>query len=319
MGHHRDDAEHYPAEAGEGDPLVKALVSGWFSFEQMGATAGDLLARDLACEWLKRAGYPYDVAYAPPFHDGVNWRLVDPGAYSHVVFVCGPFGNGEPITKFLERFEGCRLVGLNLTMLESLDTWNPFDLLLERDSSATSNPDISFLSRQVPVPVVGVVLIDSQPEYKERDEHELANNAIHRLVASRQMCAVAIDTRLDTNSTGLRTASEVESLIARMDVVLTTRLHGTVLALKNGVPAVVIDPVAGGGKIRRQAETISWPLVFAADSLPDEALGQAFDFCLTEDARVKARECRGRAKTMVQEVRDEFVSSLARSRQMADD
>ena len=298
---------------------MKALVSGWFSFEQMGATAGDLLARDLACEWLECAGYPYDVAHAPPFHDGVNWRLVDPEAYSHVVFVCGPFGNGEPITKFLERFEGCRLVGLNLTMLESLDTWNPFDLLLERDSSATSNPDISFLSPQAPVPVAGVVLIDTQPEYKERDEHELANNAIHRLVTSRQMCAVDIDTRLDTNSTGLRTASEVESLIARMDVVLTTRLHGTVLALKNGVPAVVIDPVAGGGKIRRQAETISWPLVFAADSLPDEALGQAFDFCLTEDARVKARECRGRAKTMVQEVRDEFISSLARSREMADD
>jgi hypothetical protein len=319
MGRHLDDPEHYPADAREGDTLVKALVTGWFSFEQMGATAGDLFARDLACEWLERAGYPYDVALAPPFHEGVNWRLADPRAYSHVVFVCGPFGNGEPLTELLERFDGCCLVGLNLTMLESLDTWNPFDLLLERDSSATSNPDISFLSRQLPVPVVGVVLIDTQPEYKERDAHEVANNAIRRLVASREMSAVVIDTRLDTNSTGLRTASEVESLIARMDVVLTTRLHGTVLALKNGVPAVVVDPVARGGKIRRQAETISWPLVFAADSLPDEALGQAFDFCLTEDARVKARECRGRAKTMVQEVRDEFISSLARSREMADD
>jgi hypothetical protein len=299
--------------------LVKALVTGWFSFEEMGATAGDLLARDLACEWLEGAGYPYDVALAPPFQDGVNWRLVDPKAYSHVVFVCGPFGNGEPVTEFLERFDGRRLVGLNLTMLESLDTWNPFDLLLERDSSATSHPDISFLSREAAVPVVGVVLIDTQPEYKEKDAHEVANNAIHRLVASREMSAVAIDTRLDTNSTGLRTASEVESLIARMDVILTTRLHGTVLALKNGVPAVVVDPVARGGKVRRQAETIGWPLVFAADSLVDEALGQALDYCLTEDARVKARECRGRAISMVQEVRDEFISLLARSRRMAED
>jgi Polysaccharide pyruvyl transferase len=298
---------------------VKALVTGWFSFEQMGATAGDLLARDLACEWLERAGYPYDVALAPPFPDGVDWRLVDPEAYSHVVFVCGPFGNGEPITEFLERFDGRRLVGLNLTMLESLDTWNPFDLLLERDSSATSHPDISFLSRQAPVPVVGLVLIDTQPEYKERDAHEAANDAIRRLVASREVSAVVIDTRLDTNSTGLRTSSEVESLIARMDVVLTTRLHGTVLALKNGVPAVVVDPVVGGGKIRRQAETIGWPLVFSADSLTDRALGLALDYCLTEDARVKARECRGWAESMAQEVRDEFISSLARSRDLAED
>jgi polysaccharide pyruvyl transferase WcaK-like protein len=153
-----------------------------------------------------------------------------------VVFVCGPFGNGAPITELLERFDSCRLVGLNLTMLESLDAWNPFDLLFERDSSATSNPDVSFLSRQVRVPVVGVVLIDTQPEYKERDALKVANSAIHRLVASREMSAVVIDTRLDANSTGLRSASEVESLIARMDVVLTTRLHGTVLSLKNGVP-----------------------------------------------------------------------------------
>jgi hypothetical protein len=28
---------------------VTVLVAGWFSFEQMGATAGDLLARDVAC------------------------------------------------------------------------------------------------------------------------------------------------------------------------------------------------------------------------------------------------------------------------------
>jgi hypothetical protein len=298
---------------------VKALVTGWFSFEQMGATAGDLLVRDLACEWLERSGYSYDVAHAPPFPGGVNWRSADPGAYSHVVFVCGPFGNGAPITELLERFDGCRLVGLNLTMLESLDAWNPFDLLFERDSSATSNPDVSFLSRQVRVPVVGVVLIDTQPEYKERDALKVANSAIRRLVASREMSAVVIDTRLDANSTGLRSASEVESLIARMDVVLTTRLHGTVLALKNGVPAVVVDPVAGGGKIHRQAETIGWPLVFAADRNLDGALGQAFDYCLTEEARIKARECRERAKGMVREVRDKFISSLARAREMAED
>ena len=42
-----------------------------------------------------------------------------------------------------------------------------------------------------------------------------------RLTASRPMAAVRIDTRLDVNATGLRAAAEVESLIARMDVVVT--------------------------------------------------------------------------------------------------
>ena len=60
----------------------------------MGATAGDLLARDVVCRWLRESGVPHDVALAPPFRGGVDWRAVDPRAYRHVVFVCGPFGDG---------------------------------------------------------------------------------------------------------------------------------------------------------------------------------------------------------------------------------
>jgi hypothetical protein len=289
---------------------MKTLVAGWFSFEQMGATAGDLMARDLACDWLERAGHSYDVALAPPFSGGVDWRVVYPESYSHVVFVCGPFGNGWPITEFLPRFAGCRLVGLNLSLLEPLDAWNPFNLLLERDSSARAHPDISFLSRQAKVPVAGIVLIDSQPEYKGKDFHRVANDAIHRFVASREMSVVPIDTQLDTNSTGLRSAAEVESLIARMDLVLTTRLHGMVLALKNGVPALAINSVPAGAKVRRQAETIGWPVVFNTDTLTDEALQEAFDYCLTEEARVRARECSAHAVKKVQGVGDEFLTAL---------
>lgn len=289
---------------------MKALVTGWFSFEQMGATAGDLYARDLVCEWIQETGLAYDVALAPPFEGGVDWRKVEAKDYSHVVFVCGPFGNGWPITEFLPHFAGCRLIGVNLSMLQSLDEWNPFDLLLERDSSATARPDITFLSRQPEVPVVGVVLVDPQKEYRERAMHAVANEAIQRLMSSREVAAVPIDTRLDANRTGLRTPSEVESLIARMDVVVTTRLHGTVLSLKNGVPPLVVDPIAGGAKIRRQAETVGWPVVFTADALTDEALQDAFDYCLTEEARGRALACRERARQMVQGVRDEFVADL---------
>src|SRR5438874_13475502 len=145
---------------------MKTLLAGWFSFEQMGATAGDLMARDIACQWLESAGYSVDVAVAPPFTGGVEWQSVDPSIYEQVVFVCGPFGNGWPITEFLARFSGSRLIGLNLSMLEPLEVWNPFDLLIARDSSAEAHPDVSFVSRQAPVPVVGIVLVHPQTEYK---------------------------------------------------------------------------------------------------------------------------------------------------------
>lgn len=288
---------------------MRTLLAGWFSFEQMGATAGDLMARDLARQWLESAGHRVDVAVAPPFTDGIDWQTAEPSEYSHVVFVCGPFGNGWPVTEFLNRFSGVRLVGLNLSMLEALEVWNPFDLLLERDSSRATRPEIAFYSELPRVPVVGVVLVHAQLEYKS-GLHQAANDAIQRLTASRPMAVVSIDTRLDENATGLRNAMEVESLIARMDIVLTTRLHGLVLALKNGVPAIAIDPIAGGAKIRRQAETIGWPICLNADDISDDAIAQAFEFCQSEEARACARACAERARKEIARIRDEFIAGV---------
>jgi polysaccharide pyruvyl transferase WcaK-like protein len=99
------------------------------------------------------------------------------------------------------------------------------------------------------------------------------------------------------NATGLRNPAEVESLIARMDVVLTTRLHGTVLALKNGVRAIAIDPIAGGAKIQRQTATIGWPLCINADSL-------------TEEARALARKCAENAQRRVKEIHKAFIAAI---------
>jgi hypothetical protein len=280
---------------------MKVLVAGWFSFEEMGATAGDLLARDLVCEWLDEAGRPYDVALAPPFEGGVDWQAVDPDEYSEVVFVCGPFGNGWPLTEVLPRFSSSRLVGVNLTMLEPLEAWNPFDVLLERDSSRTARPDVSFLSRQPKVPVVGVVLVHRQLEY-EGGLHEAAAGAIEHLLESTGAARVDIDTRLDVNAHGLRTAAQVESVIARMDVVVTTRLHGFVLALKNGVPALAIDPIAGGAKVSRQAETLGWPYVLTVDHLAQESLAATFRHCLEPAARAEARAAADRAVAALKSV-----------------
>ena len=286
--------------------ITKVLVAGWFSFEHGHATAGDLLARDVVCEWLAGAGYPYDVAVAPPFRDGIELRDVHPDAYSHAVFVCGPFERKALEAEFLGRFAHCFVVGVNLTMITPLDVWQPFDALFERDSSVAAHADVVFGSARRTVPIVGRCLVE--PYAGALDA--VANAAIARLLERRDAAVVEIDTRLDQNATGLRTASEVESLVARMDVVVTTRLHGMVLALKNGVPVVAIDPEAGGAKIKRQAATVAWPVIFTADRVTDEVLERAFDYCLTDDARVKARACGRRAADMVAAMRGDFVRAL---------
>jgi polysaccharide pyruvyl transferase len=287
-------------------------VAGWFSFERMGATAGDLLARDVVCRWLRERGVPYDVALAPPFRGGVDWRAVDPRDYRHVVFVCGPFGDGWPLTEFLPRFAGCRLIGLNLSMLQPLDDWNPFDLLIERDSSRAARPDLAFLSERPLVPVAGLVRVHPQEEYGGRSAHEEAEGLVDALLASAGLAVIPIDTRLDENATGLETPAEVESAIARVDVVVTTRLHGLVLALKNGVPALAVDPIRGGAKICRQAGALGWPYAFAVDTVSPAALREGLEQCLRPEAAAQAAAVAARGRAALAPVRDAFLAELTR-------
>jgi Polysaccharide pyruvyl transferase len=288
------------------------LVAGWFSWPAAAATAGDLLARDVACKWLERAGREYDVANASPFGLGVDWREVDPAGYSDLVFVCGPVGPAySALEQLLRRFPASRHIGLDLTMIAPLSEWNPFDFLFERDSTRGANPDLALVAAEPGVPVIGVVLVEPYTaEFPDRDRQDAARGAVGSLLASVPAARVSIDTRLDVNQTQLRTPGEVESLIARMDAIVTTRLHGLVLALKNGVPALAIDPVSGGSKIKRQAEVLDWPAVRTADRLEQDDLRTALQFCLSEEGRRVARRCAELGVTRLESLRDEFVAVL---------
>ncbi len=286
---------------------MRALVGGCFSFENGHATAGDLLACELVCDWLREAGMDFDVARVPGLGDGgLDWATADPAAYSHVVYVCGPFERGELEMGFLLRFAGSRLVGVDLSMLAPLADWNPFDLLIERDSDRTANPDITFASTRPRAPVVGVCLVEDYPGAAVSE----ANAAIERLLAASAVARIDIDTRLDENRTGLRTAAEVESVLAHMDAVVTTRLHGMVLSLKNGVPVVAIDPQPGGAKVQRQAQVLDWPAALPVDAATDPALRAALDYCLSDGGRERARECGRRAARRVDELRTSFVAAF---------
>jgi hypothetical protein len=285
---------------------VKALVAGWFSYQNSDYTAGDLLARDVVVEWLTELGIPSDAAMSPSVENGIDLRQAHASDYSLVVFVCGPFMRNSWEAQFLAQFADAFVIGVNLSLPLPLEEWNPFDVLLERDSGRTARPDIVLLSHSTLVPVVGVCLVEP---YDEADVPR-ANEFVNRLVRSREMAVVPIDTRLDVNSTGLRTPGEIESLIARLDAVITTRLHGTVLSIRNGVPPLVIDPEPGGGRIRRQAESLGWPIVYTVDLLEDVTLSVALDKCLSLEGRQLARSCAGVAVDKLQGLKSQFAASL---------
>jgi hypothetical protein len=300
-----------------GPPRVekRALAAGLFSFPTHGATAGDLIACQVICEWLTDAGMEYEVAFAPPFTGGRDWRGLDPRDYSHVVWICGPLGKRtEVFSRLKRRFPSGtrRWIGVNLSMTDPVEEWNPFDVLLERDSNRNERPDLAFASERQRVPVVGLVQVEPfTPLFPDRDRQEDARAAVRRLAYARPAAVVEIDTRLDIeNASGLRTPAEVETLIARMEVVVTTRLHGLALALMNGVPAVAVDPVAGGDKITAQARAVDWPCAFAVDDASDDVLGEALNFALSSEGRARARASAERAKQSVEGLRREFLDAL---------
>jgi hypothetical protein len=236
---------------------------------------------------------------------------VDPRDFHRVVFVCGPIGNGPPINEFLDRFAHARRFALDVTLLQPGDEWRPFEWVVERDGSDRVNADITFAARAYDAPVVGVVLVGPQAEYPA-NRHGQVEAAFGELIAKRGATAVSIDTRLDVNAGGLKTAANVESLIARMDLVLTTRLHGAVLALRRGVPPVVVDSVPGGSKVLAQMRQVGWPLAFDVADLDQSALAEAFDFALTDKARELARETALAAAQQVEDVRREFITAVTR-------
>src|ERR1044071_5486885 len=103
------------------------LVAGWLSFASYRTGAGDVLAIEVVCRWLREANEVFDVAARTPIVSGsnnVDWREMDPARYTDVIFVGGPIGQGSECAEFLRRFSDARLTGINVSMLEPLDRWN---------------------------------------------------------------------------------------------------------------------------------------------------------------------------------------------------
>ncbi|MFB9070447.1 polysaccharide pyruvyl transferase family protein [Citricoccus parietis] len=82
---------------------------------------------------------------------------------------------------------------------------------------------------------------------------------------------------------------QLQSVIRRLDAVVTMRMHGLVLALRAGVPALALDPVEGGGKVTAQARALGWPAVLSAAAVSVSALDHQLAWCLSE-GRTLARQ-----------------------------
>ena len=270
---------------------VRVLVTGWSGVLHGEATAGDVLSMQAVSDALTGAGIACDTGWSavmcPP--GGLRLDDADPADFTHLVWACGPL-SGEPVVQTARRFAGCRRIAVGVSVLDPGEAAvTAFDVVLARDTSGTGGlVDLAARPASAGVPVVGVFLSGGQQEYADRRRHDDVNDALGRWLGSGDLARLSLDTRLDPRDWRLAaTPGQVESVVRRLDVVVTTRLHGLVLALKNGVPAVAVDPVAGGAKVTAQARAWDWP-VLAADGLTDAALDAALAWSLSSAGRDSA-------------------------------
>jgi len=291
---HATPSDHPTRDSPTDDPRGRVLVTGWFSVPDGEITAGDLLARDAAVADLRALGEPFDVAMTRTFAsaDGgsVDLELVDPGRYDVVLWVCGP-ARGRQLQRVADRFPRARLVGVDVSVVDGLA---PLHAALARDGAGEPRPDTSLLVPVPRVPVIGLCAAHPQHEYGDRQRHDVVHDVVLPALVSAPgadgpPAVVPFDTRLATGEPHVpSTAAQVEALVRRFDVVVSSRLHGVVLALKNGVPVLALDPVEGGAKVAAQGRALGWPVLLPHEVTADRVHDQ-LAWALTEEAREAAR------------------------------
>ncbi|MEU5089902.1 polysaccharide pyruvyl transferase family protein [Streptomyces sp. NPDC021356] len=274
------------------------LLTGWFSFPDGEATAGDVLALHRVEDVLRRAGLAYDVAWSPGFRpDALHLEDVTARRYGYLVFVCGPL-HGPQVEELHRRFAHCGRIAVGTSVLDpDSPAVTGFHRVLARDAPAAGPAlDLAAGAPALPArPVVGVVLTHGQHEYGAARRHGAVAEAVTSWLAGKDCARLELETRLDRHDWRLcATPAQLESVLLRLDLVVTDRLHGLVLALRAGTPALAVDPVDGGAKVSAQARACGWPALVPAERLEGAGAGELdrwWGWCLTS-GRVAARQLR---------------------------
>jgi Polysaccharide pyruvyl transferase len=132
-----------------------------------------------------------------------------------------------------------------------------------------------------------VILVSGQGEYGDRRRHDAVTAGLTAWLGTVPCAPLMLDTRLDSRDWRLcSTAEAFTALVSRLDIVVTTRLHGLVLALGSGIPVLAVDPVAGTGKVTAQARAWHWPAILAAeDAAERRLLARHWNWCLSGRGR----------------------------------
>lgn len=236
-----------------------------------GATIGDLQAVDNLSDALTAKGCAHQIITNPSL--ALPHRLV-PDLFDlrkkiqKIVFVCGPLVHNRELVDFLSIHRKSKKIAVGVSVVSHQRRMSElFDAVIARDGTEDPFFDIAVTEFKPPrlpeerLGKVGLCLRGPQSEYgRDTCESQKAESLLRLLISELGLKMVDIDTVIRPENR----ADEIIQKFRDVDMVLTTRLHGSLFGLSEGKPILAIDQIAGGAKVSSFLKKIEWPYIFQA-------------------------------------------------------
>jgi hypothetical protein len=254
-------------------------------------TIGDLMAVYNVALSLRRFVSHVDVAWHGNLFElnacRVDFDAIDRQGYDAVVYVCGPITRGHK--KFFAGFPSTKKIAVGVSVTSGADPLTFIDAVYARDSESNRSFDLALADIGYPhfkagVDVrddrVAVCLVGGQAEYGNDDGHERAAALGEQASAGRK--TVPVQTLLDQTRP---IPASVEIDLQCASSLITTRMHGALLAIYHGVPVVSVDQIRGGAKVTRIVSQLEWPVFNAWTATPEQLTEELDKFQRSYPAR----------------------------------
>lgn len=257
----------------------RRILVAWYGTFSGHGTIGDL--RSLEAVAANLVGVGHEVLHATaaelnlPGAQRVDWRTIDPSSLDAVLFVCGPILRFHPWTQDLfAHFASTHLAGVGVSLLPADDAnhSHPFDCVFARQGGPARYGDVAIVApnaarrRNKPARaerVIGVALRGLQGEYgEERCLWQETEAIVQRiLTAAAESGPVRVVTIENHLTRAAIPADAIEAQYGDCDLILTSRFHGAIAAIRQGVPFIAIDQISGGAKVYDLLADLGWPYV----------------------------------------------------------
>ncbi len=270
----------------------KRIALAWWESVRSGwGTVGDFYAIGNVRRRLMQQGADVDVlwdlAWPEEGVETVSRQEAASRRYDTVAFVCGPLVQREEFQQLMDVFRDTRKVAVGVSVIAGNEQATAlFDAVHARDRGRVATFDLALDPRGFSPPPaapadpsgpVGLTLVSDQGEYGVGGTQAAAVADAFAALGLAHGCAlVPIATQRPLTASALRGFS---SEILGTRLILTNRLHGALMAILHGRPAIVIDQVVGGGKVTAVLERIAYPFLFPVDDLDAGRLEAAFVEC----------------------------------------